>query len=81
MWTSAGCASLAVAGLGKAEENGRVWPSIPGLPASSFTVGGSWEMQQGSMGLVLTLQGGMGDGFIPEDKLDVIALKSRYSGD
>lgn len=49
--------------------------------SSSFTVRGIWEMQQGSMGLVLTLWGGMEGGSIPEDKLDVIALKSSYSGD
>lgn len=74
---------LCVAGCGWFGESRGEWESMaldPGA-SGSFTVGGSWEMQQGSMGLVLTLQGGMGDGFIPEDKLDVIALKSRYSGD
>lgn len=80
MWTSAGCVSPAVAGLGKAEEKGRVWPSIPGLPAALL-----WEdvgrCSRGVWDSSSHWGDGMGCGFIPEDKLDVIALKSRYSGD
>lgn len=63
---------VAVAGLGKAEKKGRGWPSIPGLPAALL-----WEevgrCSRGSMGVILTLGGGVGSGSILEDKLGVIS--------
>lgn len=69
MWTSAGCGC---GWFGESREE-RESMALDPRASSSFTVGGSWEMQQGSMGVVLTLGVGVGSGSILEDKLGVIS--------